>query len=276
VLPETQPEHLPTLSPLSSPPSSPYLTILQIPDAPLMHTRSPSPTEDAAPRRKKRRVEPIASTGADAENIPLRESEVTQTSAVTRAERIQQKRDADVTSHAGPSKKRKSRASKDRSHATYTSFSISADRSDASCPRIAMLGPIVEAFALSRAASLSASALHAVITTSHPTLTPDDDISAVEAVLAWGAERGLFEALPSSGDALPPTWFYLPGADWDKERAGTHAALGGRSARKARRGYKQYYWKPVVLPRTGAGRRRAGREGEEDMEKGWDVDWEEA
>lgn len=167
------------------------------------------------------------------------------------------------------------------------------DRSDMQCPHPALPSLIVEAFALSRASSLPATALYDAIRASYPAMagsTVSSTRSAVvaeeqgpatltqgnvEDVLLWGAARGIFELVPSSGDALPPAFFYIPDADWNKERSGLHSALGGRVARAGKRAYKQYYWKPVVLPRGGGGRSSRKRDQEDEVRKGWEVDWEE-
>ncbi|KAI0318838.1 hypothetical protein OF83DRAFT_1170719 [Amylostereum chailletii] len=189
--------------------------------------------------------------------------------------------------------------------------------SDADCPHTALLSLLIESLALSRASSLPVSALYDAIHASYPALSavppdPSDPASshpskptrvsrgasqtpprgalaedkirdavlstgALSAVLAWGIQRGLFGELASSGDSVPPTYFYLPAADWDRARAGLWEAMGGRGKRAVARGYKQYYWQPVVLPR--GGRRRAKGKGTEEggasASAGWEVDWEE-
>ncbi|VDB83242.1 unnamed protein product [Peniophora sp. CBMAI 1063] len=167
------------------------------------------------------------------------------------------------------------------------------DRSDKQCPHPALPSLIVEAFALSRATSLPATALYDAIRASYPAIagstasstrsaaaTNEQDSATltqgnVEEVLLWGAARGIFELVPSSGDAIPPTFFYIPDADWSKERSGLHSALGGRVARAGKRAYKQYYWKPVVLPRGGGARSSRKRDQDDEVRKGWEVDWEE-
>ena len=167
------------------------------------------------------------------------------------------------------------------------------ERSDQQCPHPALPSLIVEAFALSRATSLPATALYDAIRASYPALagssasttrsaaSPEEQgpptltQENVEEVLLWGAARGIFELIPSSGDAIPPTFFYIPDADWNTERSGLHSALGGRVARAGKRAYKQYYWKPVVLPRGGGGRSSRRRDQEDEVRRGWEVDWEE-
>ncbi|KAH9957852.1 hypothetical protein BGW80DRAFT_1449671 [Lactifluus volemus] len=125
------------------------------------------------------------------------------------------------------------------------------------CPHPALLGILLETLALSRASSLPLTALTrttpALATYPHAELT---------STLAWAVRARILGCVRSSGEALPPSYFYDPAADPDRERGELLQCLMPRAGkRRETMKYKQYYWAPVVV---GRGRTRT-----------WDVDWEE-
>ena len=80
--------------------------------------------------------------------------------------------------------------------------------------------------------------------------------------LAWAVSARILGCVRSSGESLPPSYFYDPAADPDRERGELLRCLMPRAGkRRETMKYKQYYWAPVVV-----GRRSA---------RTWDVDWEE-
>jgi hypothetical protein len=128
---------------------------------------------------------------------------------------------------------------------------------DQSCPHPALLGVLIEALALSRASSLPLSTL----TRTNPALA-DYPHAVITSTLAWAVRERIFGCVRSSGEALPPSYFYDPAADPDRERGELLRCLMPRAGkRRETMKYKQYYWAPVVV---GRGRTRT-----------WDVDWEE-
>jgi hypothetical protein len=274
LVPDQEPTHLPTMSPLSSPPSSPHLTATHVlaRKNPSKRQRSEDPSTSSLCKRKRKSALP--DTDEDVENVPVRADATGAAPAPTTAQAARRRRN-----HTGADK-RQVRSKNLKAHATDAigdarvlppDPALALERSDSGCPHPVLLGLIVEAFALSRATALGTTAIADAIRAAYP--ATHHDPPAVDAVLAWATPRGLFEAMRSSGDGLPPTFFYLPAADWDRERADTYAALGGRGTRAVKRAYKQYYWKPVVLPRAGGRARRTTTDDE--VKRGWDVDWEE-
>jgi hypothetical protein len=126
-----------------------------------------------------------------------------------------------------------------------------------SCPHPALLGILVEAFALSRASSLPLSTL----TRTNPALA-DYPHTVITSTLDWAVRSRILGCVRSSGEALPPSYFYDPATDPDRERGELLRCLMPRAGkRRETMKYKQYYWAPVVV---GRGRTRT-----------WDVDWEE-
>jgi hypothetical protein len=128
---------------------------------------------------------------------------------------------------------------------------------DQSCPHPALLGILIEALALSRASSLPLSTL----TRTNPALA-DYPHAVITSTLAWAVRERILGCVRSSGEALPPSYFYDPAEDPDRERGELLRCLMPRAGkRRETMKYKQYYWAPVVV---GRGRTRT-----------WDVDWEE-
>lgn len=126
-----------------------------------------------------------------------------------------------------------------------------------SCPHPALLGILIEAFALSRASSLPLSTL----TRTNPALA-EYPHAVLTSTLTWAVRSRILGCVRSSGEAVPPSYFYDPAADPDRERGDLLRCLMPRAGkRRETMKYKQYYWAPVVV---GRGRTRA-----------WDVDWEE-
>lgn len=126
-----------------------------------------------------------------------------------------------------------------------------------SCPHPALLGILIEALASSRASSLPLSTL----TRTNPALASYSD-DLITSTLAWAVRSRILGCVRSSGEALPPSYFYDPAADPDRERGELLRCLMPRAGkRRETMKYKQYYWAPVVV---GRGRTRT-----------WDVDWEE-
>jgi hypothetical protein len=131
------------------------------------------------------------------------------------------------------------------------------DEEHQSCPHPALLGILIEALALSRASSLPLSTL----TRTNPALASYPD-GLIASTLAWAVRSRILGCVRSSGEALPPSYFYDPAADPDRERGELLRCLMPRAGkRRETMKYKQYYWAPVVV---GRGRTRT-----------WDVDWEE-
>ncbi|KAI9455194.1 hypothetical protein F5148DRAFT_398918 [Russula earlei] len=125
------------------------------------------------------------------------------------------------------------------------------------CPHPALLGTLIEALALSRASSLPLSTL----TRTTPALAGYPH-TVIASTLAWAVRSRILGCVRSSGEALPPTYFYDPASDPDRERGELLKCLMPRAGkRRETMKYKQYYWAPVVV---GRGRTSA-----------WDVDWEE-
>ena len=125
------------------------------------------------------------------------------------------------------------------------------------CPQPALLGILLETLALSRASSLPLTAL----TRTTPALASYPH-AALTSTVAWAVHARILGCVRSSGEALPPSYFYDPAADPDRERGELLRCLMPRAGkRRETMKYKQYYWAPVVV---GRGRTRR-----------WDVDWEE-
>ena len=125
------------------------------------------------------------------------------------------------------------------------------------CPHPALLGVLIEALALSRASSLPLSTL----TRTNPVLA-DYPHAVLTSTLTWAVRSRILGCVRSSGEAVPPSYFYDPAADPDRERGDLLRCLMPRAGkRRETMKYKQYYWAPVVV---GRGRTRT-----------WDVDWEE-
>ncbi|KAI0250136.1 hypothetical protein BJV78DRAFT_1221411 [Lactifluus subvellereus] len=125
------------------------------------------------------------------------------------------------------------------------------------CPHPALLGILLETLAQSRASSLPLTAL----TRTAPALASYPH-AALTSTLAWAVRARILGCVRSSGEALPPSYFYDPAADPDRERGELLRCLMPRAGkRRETMKYKQYYWAPVVV---GRGRTRR-----------WDVDWEE-
>jgi hypothetical protein len=126
-----------------------------------------------------------------------------------------------------------------------------------SCPHPALLGVLIEALALSRASSLPLSTL----TRTNPALA-DYPHAVLTSTLTWAVRSRILGCVRSSGEAVPPSYFYDPAEDPDRERGDLLRCLMPRAGkRRETMKYKQYYWAPVVV---GRGRTRT-----------WDVDWEE-
>jgi hypothetical protein len=126
-----------------------------------------------------------------------------------------------------------------------------------SCPHPALLGVLIEALALSRASSVPLSTL----TRTNPALA-EYPHAALTSTLTWAVRSRILGCVRSSGEAVPPSYFYDPAADPDRERGDLLRCLMPRAGkRRETMKYKQYYWAPVVV---GRGRTRT-----------WDVDWEE-
>ncbi|KAI0268010.1 hypothetical protein BGY98DRAFT_1020890 [Russula aff. rugulosa BPL654] len=126
-----------------------------------------------------------------------------------------------------------------------------------SCPHPALLGILIEALALSRASSLPLSTL----TRTNPALA-EYPHEVLTSTLTWAVRSRILGCVRSSGEAVPPSYFYDPAVDPDRERGDLLRCLMPRAGkRRETMKYKQYYWAPVVV---GRGRTRT-----------WDVDWEE-
>ncbi|KAI0301055.1 hypothetical protein B0F90DRAFT_1844729 [Multifurca ochricompacta] len=125
------------------------------------------------------------------------------------------------------------------------------------CPHPALLGILLESFALSRASSLPLTTL----TRTTPALA-DHPHAHITATLEWAMRARILGCVRSSGEALPPSYFYDPTMDPDRERGELLKCLMPRAGkRRETMKYKQYYWAPVVVGR--------------DRTRTWDVDWEE-
>jgi hypothetical protein len=126
-----------------------------------------------------------------------------------------------------------------------------------SCPHPALLGILIEALALSRASTLPLSTL----ARTNPALA-EYPHAVLTSTLTWAVRSRILGCVRSSGEAVPPSYFYDPATDPDRERGDLLRSLMPRAGkRRETMKYKQYYWAPVVV---GRGRTRT-----------WDVDWEE-
>ena len=259
----------PASSPLSSPPSSPSPGQRGI-HAPL----SPAPVPPALPRAAgTKRSSPEETDECDVETDAEADiAEPASTLAPARARSKRRRRDANADDKPWRDRKKQlSTPPHDTSSSSSSSSSstpssppaASSPVSDAPepCPHPALLGLLLETLALSRASSLTQSAL----VRTNPALAPSSspDASAVLATtLGWAVRARVLGCVRSSGEALPPSYFYDPTEDPDRERAELLRCLMPRAGkRRETMKYKQYYWAPVVV---GRGRTRT-----------WDVDWEE-
>ena len=237
-------------APLSSPPPSPSSSLLRA-----ASTKRPSPEE------------------ADDHNVDTDANIVKSASATTPtyappAHARSKRRRRDANADNKPWRDRKKRASSSTkpprdspSTSTIPSTPPSAPDTQEPCPHPTLLGLLLETLTVSRASSLTQSAL----VRTNPALAPSSsaESSAVLATtLKWAVQARVLGCVRSSGEALPPSYFYDPAMDPDRERGEVLRYLMPRAGkRRETMKYKQYYWAPVVV---GRGRTRT-----------WDVDWEE-
>ncbi|KAA1472782.1 hypothetical protein DENSPDRAFT_839147 [Dentipellis sp. KUC8613] len=166
-------------------------------------------------------------------------------------------------------------------------------------PEPPLLGIVIETLAFARASSWPAEVVWREVKAAYPgtfggsreastssDYGDDDDDGGrarVESVLEWGVRRRVFGRIESSGESLPPSYFYLAALDPDRERGALLATLAPRPAKRAETmKYKQYYWRPVrmAVPERRSGRSTRKKEkteaDEEHKEHMWEVDWEES
>ena len=130
-----------------------------------------------------------------------------------------------------------------------------------SCPHPALLGILIEFM------KILPSHAHrpTIYTNSHeprPRRIAEYPHAVVTSTLTSAVRSRVLGCVRSSGEAVPPSCFYDPDADPDRERGDHVRCLMPRAGkRRETMKYKQYYWAPVVV---GRGRTRT-----------WDVDWEE-
>ncbi|TFY81084.1 hypothetical protein EWM64_g2925 [Hericium alpestre] len=157
-----------------------------------------------------------------------------------------------------------------------------------------LLGSLIETLAFARASSCAAEVVWREVNAAYPNAfahqehSGDDGRALVQEVLDWGVRRGVFGKIKSSGESLPPSYFYLASLDPDRERGALMSALAPRPAKRAETmKYKQYYWRPVrmAVPERRAGpserkarsRRKDKHDGDgEGKDRMWEVDWEES
>ncbi|KAH9055425.1 hypothetical protein EDB87DRAFT_1579827 [Lactarius vividus] len=257
--PSPQRSH-PASSPLSSPPSSP---------SPEKHQRrthaSPSPPPAPCSAGTKR-LSPEEAGDRDADDdADIVDPASTTSAAPVRARSKRRRQDANADDKPWRDRKKHAHAPLDAPTPLPTTTHHPAPPPDPDapepCPHPALLGLLLETLALSRASSLTQSAL----VRTNPDLAPTSS-STSSAMLAmtlrWAVHARVLGCVRSSGEALPPSYFYDPTMDPDRERGELLRCLMPRAGkRRETMKYKQYYWAPVVV---GRGRTRT-----------WDVDWEE-
>ncbi|KAI9437561.1 hypothetical protein H4582DRAFT_283083 [Lactarius indigo] len=248
----------PASSPLSSPPSSPS------PEKQRRGIHASSPTPYSA-GTKRLSPEEADDRDVDADADIVDPAPTSTSAAPARARSKRRRRDANADDKPWRDRKKQvlgPTLPRDSPTTTPSTPSSSPDSdSPEPCPHPALLGLLLETLALSRASSLTQSALERT----NPALAPSSSTSS-SAVLAttlrWAVCARVLGCVRSSGEALPPSYFYDPSMDPDRERGELLRCLMPRAGkRRETMKYKQYYWAPVVV-----GRGRTGT---------WDVDWEE-
>jgi hypothetical protein len=257
--------HPASSSPLSSPPSSPSLEQQQQRRTHTSSSPSPAPSSSPSPPYVSSTKRPSPDDTVDVDVDASASSPASAAPARARSKRRRRDANADDKPWRDRRKHSSPLPPRDSSPSSKTSPSPSppppATSPDSDCPHPALLGLLLETLALSRASSLTQSAL----VRTNPALAPSDAASA-SAVLAktleWAVRAHVLGCVRSSGEALPPSYFYDPTEDPDRERGEILRCLMPRAGkRRETKKYKQYYWAPVVV---GRGRTRT-----------WDVDWEE-
>lgn len=246
----------PASSPLSSPPSSPS------PEKQQRRTLAPLSPPPAPCSAGTKRLSPEEADDRDVDaDTDIVDPASTTSAAPVRARSKRRRRDANADDK--PWRDRKKQAHAPLNSPTATPAPTSSPDSDTPepCPHPALLGLLLETLALSRASSLTQSAL----VRTNPDLAPSSSSSSpamLATTLRWAVHARVLGCVRSSGEALPPSYFYDPTMDPDHERGDLLRCLMPRAGkRRETMKYKQYYWAPVVV---GRGRTRT-----------WDVDWEE-
>ena len=263
----------PTSSPLSSPPSSPSPEQRRIRTS-LSPSPSSSPLSPLAAGTKR----PTPSDESSDREIVDTEPEPTSAApASARARSKRRRRDVnadddkpwrDRKKHTTPARDSPSTSSSSSrtspaavsSPSDFSSNEFTTSPCPCPCPHPSLLGLLLETLALSRASSLTQNAL----IRTNPALAPssDNDPAMLATTLEWAVRARVLGCVRSSGEKLPPSYFYDPTEDPDRERGELLRCLMPRAGkRRETMKYKQYYWAPVVV---GRGRTRT-----------WDVDWEE-
>ncbi|KAH9023581.1 hypothetical protein EDB83DRAFT_1989682 [Lactarius deliciosus] len=242
----------PASSPLSSPPSSPS------PEKQQRRTHTPPPAPCSAGTKR------LSPEEADDCDVDADTDVVDPASAApVRARSKRRRRDANADDKPWRDRKKQAHANAPTTSPTHSTPTPSPDSDDTPepCPHPALLGLLLETLALSRASSLTQSAL----VRTNPDLAPSSSSSSpamLATTLRWAVHARVLGCVRSSGEALPPSYFYDPTMDPDHERGDLLRCLMPRAGkRRETMKYKQYYWAPVVV-----GRGRTGT---------WDVDWEE-
>ena len=272
--PSPQREH-PTSSPLSSPPTSPSPEKLQRRiQAPPLSPPPPPPSSSlpcgAGTKRPSPEEADDRNIGADADIAEPASATTPSSAPPAHARSKRRRRDANADDKPWRDRKKHAPASTTpprNSPSTSTSTtpptpsSADSDNTQEPCPHPALLGLLLETLALSRASSLTQSAL----VRTNPLLAPSSSAESpavLATTLKWAVQARVLGCVRSSGEALPPSYFYDPTMDPDRERGELLRCLMPRAGkRRETMKYKQYYWAPVVV---GRGRTRT-----------WDVDWEE-
>jgi hypothetical protein len=214
-----------------------------------------SPPTSPSPEQQRRIHTPLLPAACTKRHSTEEEADIEPASTSARAHTKRRRRDANADDK--PWRDRKKHAPAPPRTTTTPPTPSSSSSTDTPCPHPALLGLLLETLALSRASSLTQTALVRI----NPALAPSSS-AVLATTLKWAVQARVLGCVRSSGEALPPSYFYDPSVDPDRERGELLRCLMPRAGkRRETMKYKQYYWAPVVV---GRGRTRT-----------WDVDWEE-
>ncbi|KAI0267063.1 hypothetical protein BC834DRAFT_842762 [Gloeopeniophorella convolvens] len=242
--------------PIAPPPASP-VALRAAPSSPLSSPpSSPFPGQQCARSTSRKRSVPANEDDTEPEEEP-------EPAPRPRARTKRRRRDADADDKPWRDRKKHAPApAPTRTRAPALPISPQRRRPPPvedveACPYPAILGPLLETLALSRASSLSLTALART-----PSLSSHAP-AALRATLAWAVRARVLGRVRCDAGADEWMYFYDADADPDAERGAVLRCLMPRAGkRRETMKYKQYYWAPVVV-----GRGRGART--------WDVDWEE-
>jgi hypothetical protein len=215
-----------------------------------------SPPTSPSPEQQRRIHTPLLPAACTKRHSTEEEADIEPASTSARAHTKRRRRDANADDKPWRDRKKHAPAPP-RTTTTTPPTPSSSSSTDTPCPHPALLGLLLETLALSRASSLTQTALVRI----NPALAPSSS-AVLATTLKWAVQARVLGCVRSSGEALPPSYFYDPSVDPDRERGELLRCLMPRAGkRRETMKYKQYYWAPVVV---GRGRTRT-----------WDVDWEE-